>query len=180
MSKSWVFKSYLLYTVGLIIWSLHYFQLWVCQVPPSVCGALSGECGRRRNEEPEHGRRTACNWVRTRRPNSRHDAKDERLSWVSVSNHYSLAMCVRWLGFIDSLSFFVCNRYQQMLQTLKNAMIVVMESLINKFEEDQLRKEELHQEKQHIPSSSQYTDNCSDSDSSFNQVRDRADAISQQ
>ncbi|XP_028254205.1 protein broad-minded [Parambassis ranga] len=59
--------------------------------------------------------------------------------------------------------------YQQTLQTLKNAMIVVMESLINKFEEDQLRKEELHQEKQRIQSSSQSTDHCSDSDSSFNQ-----------
>uniref|UniRef100_UPI003AB09598 protein broad-minded n=1 Tax=Centroberyx gerrardi TaxID=166262 RepID=UPI003AB09598 len=59
--------------------------------------------------------------------------------------------------------------YEQMMQTLKNTMIVVVESLIDKFEEDQLRKEEMHREKQHGQSNSQYTDNCSDSDSSFNQ-----------
>ncbi|KAF7658919.1 hypothetical protein LDENG_00005960 [Lucifuga dentata] len=59
--------------------------------------------------------------------------------------------------------------YKQMMQTLKNSMIVVVESLINKFEEDQVRKEEMHREKQDSQSSSQYTDNCSDSDSSFNQ-----------
>uniref|UniRef100_A0A3B5B6K5 Protein broad-minded n=1 Tax=Stegastes partitus TaxID=144197 RepID=A0A3B5B6K5_9TELE len=59
--------------------------------------------------------------------------------------------------------------YQQMMQTLKNTMIMVVESLINKIEEDQLRKEEMHREKQHSQSNSQYTDNCSDSDSSFNQ-----------
>ncbi|KAM7396009.1 hypothetical protein PAMA_007339 [Pampus argenteus] len=58
--------------------------------------------------------------------------------------------------------------YQQMMQTLKNSMIMVVESLINKFEEDQLKKEEMHREKQHSQSNSQY-DNCSDSDSSFNQ-----------
>uniref|UniRef100_A0A8C3AYS1 Protein broad-minded n=1 Tax=Cyclopterus lumpus TaxID=8103 RepID=A0A8C3AYS1_CYCLU len=54
--------------------------------------------------------------------------------------------------------------YQQMMQTLKTTMIMVVESLINKFEEDQMRKEEMHSQ-----SNSQYTDNCSDSDSSFNQ-----------
>lgn len=58
--------------------------------------------------------------------------------------------------------------YQQMMQTLKNTMILVVESLISKFEEDQLRKEEIHREKQHGQSNSQYND-CSDSDSSFNQ-----------
>ncbi|CAK6983514.1 protein broad-minded, partial [Scomber scombrus] len=59
--------------------------------------------------------------------------------------------------------------YQQMMQTLKSSMMMVVESLINKFEEDQLRKEELHRERQHGQSNSQYADNCSDSDSSFNQ-----------
>ncbi|XP_033991612.1 protein broad-minded isoform X1 [Trematomus bernacchii] len=59
--------------------------------------------------------------------------------------------------------------YQQMMQTLKNTMIMVVESLINKFEEDQMRKEEIHREQQHSQANSQYTDNCSDSDSSFNQ-----------
>ncbi|XP_040925357.1 protein broad-minded isoform X2 [Betta splendens] len=53
--------------------------------------------------------------------------------------------------------------YHQMMQTMKNTMIVAVESLINKFEEDQLKKEEKQQ------SACQYTDNCSDSDSSFNQ-----------
>uniref|UniRef100_A0A671V4Z7 Protein broad-minded n=1 Tax=Sparus aurata TaxID=8175 RepID=A0A671V4Z7_SPAAU len=61
------------------------------------------------------------------------------------------------------------DEYQQMMQTLKNTMILVVESLINKFEEDQMRKEEMHREKQHSQSNSHYSDNCSDSDSSFNQ-----------
>lgn len=59
-----------------------------------------------------------------------------------------------------------------MVQSLKNSMIVVVESLIGKLEEEQLRKEEMVREKQHYQSSSHYNDNCSDSDSSFNQVRD--------
>lgn len=57
-----------------------------------------------------------------------------------------------------------------MMQTLKQTMMLVVESLINKFEEDQLKKEEMHRKSQHEQSSSHYTDNCSDSDSSFNQV----------
>ncbi|XP_026174854.1 protein broad-minded isoform X1 [Mastacembelus armatus] len=60
------------------------------------------------------------------------------------------------------------TEYQQMMQTFKNSMTMVVESLINKFEEDQLKEENNH-EKQHSQSNSQYTDNCSDSDSSFNQ-----------
>uniref|UniRef100_A0A3Q3WXC1 Protein broad-minded n=1 Tax=Mola mola TaxID=94237 RepID=A0A3Q3WXC1_MOLML len=59
--------------------------------------------------------------------------------------------------------------YQQMMQTLKSSMIVVVESSINKFEEDQVRKEEIVREKQRMQTGSQYNDNCSDSDSSFNQ-----------
>nr|XP_020471046.1 protein broad-minded isoform X2 [Monopterus albus] len=59
--------------------------------------------------------------------------------------------------------------YQQMMQTLKTTMIMVVESLINKFEEDQLKEEEMHREKQHSQSNSQFTDNCSDSDASFSQ-----------
>ncbi|KAJ0026787.1 hypothetical protein NQD34_017787 [Periophthalmus magnuspinnatus] len=58
--------------------------------------------------------------------------------------------------------------YQQMMQALKNTMVPVVESLISKFEEDQLRKEEMHREAQHTQSNTQYND-CSDSDSSFNQ-----------
>lgn len=59
------------------------------------------------------------------------------------------------------------------MQTLKNSMSLAVESLIKNFEEDQRKKEVLVQEKQHVQSSSQYNynDNCSDSDSSFNQVK---------
>uniref|UniRef100_A0A3Q2DIE3 Protein broad-minded n=1 Tax=Cyprinodon variegatus TaxID=28743 RepID=A0A3Q2DIE3_CYPVA len=60
-------------------------------------------------------------------------------------------------------------QYRLMIQTLKNTMMVVVESLINKFEEDQLRKEEMNRAMERCQSSSQYADNCSDSDSSFNQ-----------
>uniref|UniRef100_A0A8C9V6F3 Protein broad-minded n=1 Tax=Scleropages formosus TaxID=113540 RepID=A0A8C9V6F3_SCLFO len=59
--------------------------------------------------------------------------------------------------------------YKEMMHTLKNTMMVVVESLINKFEEDQLKKEEMHRKKQHEQSGGPYLDNCSDSDSSFNQ-----------
>ncbi|KAM8832406.1 protein broad-minded isoform 2-T2 [Spinachia spinachia] len=61
------------------------------------------------------------------------------------------------------------TEYQQMMQNLKNTMTMVVQSLINKFEEDQMKKEEMLKEKQHGQSNSQLTDNCSDSDSSFNQ-----------
>ncbi|XP_061900849.1 protein broad-minded isoform X1 [Entelurus aequoreus] len=53
------------------------------------------------------------------------------------------------------------EEYQKMMQTLKATMMTVAESLISRFEEDQLKKEEM----QH----SLYADECSDSDSSFNQ-----------
>ncbi|KAA0708365.1 Protein broad-minded TBC1 domain family member 32 [Triplophysa tibetana] len=61
------------------------------------------------------------------------------------------------------------TQYKQMMQTLKQTMMVVVESLINKFEEDQQKKEEMHRKSQREQSSSHYIDNCSDSDSSFNQ-----------
>ncbi|XP_013888840.1 protein broad-minded isoform X2 [Austrofundulus limnaeus] len=59
--------------------------------------------------------------------------------------------------------------YQQMMQSLKITMNVVVESLMNKFEEEQLRKEEMHRKMEPSQSNSRFTDNCSDSDSSFNQ-----------
>ncbi|XP_028653624.1 protein broad-minded [Erpetoichthys calabaricus] len=59
--------------------------------------------------------------------------------------------------------------YKTMIQSLKNTMMIVVESLINKFEEDLMRKEEMHRKSQSEHHSSHYTDNCSDSDSSFNQ-----------
>uniref|UniRef100_A0A3P9BDK7 Protein broad-minded n=1 Tax=Maylandia zebra TaxID=106582 RepID=A0A3P9BDK7_9CICH len=67
--------------------------------------------------------------------------------------------------------------YQQMIHTLKNTMITVVESLKNKSEEDQLRKEETHQEKQHRQSNIQFTDNCSDSGSSFKQLQILAEKL---
>ncbi|KAM9703168.1 protein broad-minded [Menidia menidia] len=74
----------------------------------------------------------------------------------------------------DALIHGVTNRtrdsaeYRQMMESLKNSMTVVVESLINKFEEDQQRKE-MNREREYGQSNSQFTDNCSDSDSSFNQ-----------
>ncbi|XP_062858509.1 protein broad-minded isoform X2 [Trichomycterus rosablanca] len=61
------------------------------------------------------------------------------------------------------------EQYRQMMQTLKQSMGVIVESLINKFEEDHLNKEETHRRSQREQFSSHYTDNCSDSDSSFHQ-----------
>lgn len=53
---------------------------------------------------------------------------------------------------------------------------MAVEALINRFEEDQLKKE-MHKEKQRSQSVHQFTDNCSDSDSSFNQVRNAIDTL---
>nr|XP_014349915.1 PREDICTED: protein broad-minded isoform X2 [Latimeria chalumnae] len=61
------------------------------------------------------------------------------------------------------------KEYKEMMQSLKNEMMIVVESLINKFEEDQMRKEELNRKTQYEYHSGHFTDNCSDSDSSFNQ-----------
>ncbi|XP_069742980.1 protein broad-minded isoform X2 [Narcine bancroftii] len=61
------------------------------------------------------------------------------------------------------------KEYKDMLQSLKNSMMMVVESLINKFEEDQLRKEELQRKKQHKQHSNYCMDNFSDIGSLFNQ-----------
>ncbi|XP_078398297.1 protein broad-minded isoform X4 [Cetorhinus maximus] len=61
------------------------------------------------------------------------------------------------------------EEYKEMMKSLKNTMMIVVESLINKFEEDQLKKEELHRRKQHEQHTSYCMDSCSDSGSSFNQ-----------
>lgn len=75
--------------------------------------------------------------------------------------------------FKDCVLVVCLHRYQQMMQTLKSSTSQAVESLIKKFEEDQRKEEGLVHEKQHIQSDSQYNynDNCSDSDSSFNQVK---------
>ncbi|KFP98239.1 Protein broad-minded, partial [Leptosomus discolor] len=59
--------------------------------------------------------------------------------------------------------------YREMMHALKNVMMVVVESLINKFEEDRMHNKELDSKTKKERQSGYYTDNCSDSDSSFNQ-----------
>ncbi|XP_021566459.1 protein broad-minded [Carlito syrichta] len=61
------------------------------------------------------------------------------------------------------------KEYKEMMQTLKNLMMTVVESMINKFEEDEIRGQERQKKNQKEKSSCYCTDNCSDSDSSFNQ-----------
>ncbi|XP_043819564.1 protein broad-minded isoform X2 [Dromiciops gliroides] len=61
------------------------------------------------------------------------------------------------------------KEYKEMMHSLKNVMMVVVESLINKFEEDQIRNKEIQKKTVKEKCSNYCTDNCSDSDSSFNQ-----------
>ncbi|XP_021150133.2 protein broad-minded isoform X1 [Columba livia] len=61
------------------------------------------------------------------------------------------------------------KEYREMMHALKNVMMVVVESLINKFEEDRMRNKELDSKTRNGRQSGCYTDNCSDSDSSLNQ-----------
>ncbi|NXX19023.1 BROMI protein, partial [Podargus strigoides] len=60
-------------------------------------------------------------------------------------------------------------RYREMMHALKNVMMVVVESLINKFEEDRMCNKELDSKTKKERQSGYYSDNCSDSDSSLNQ-----------
>uniref|UniRef100_A0A8C2TA29 Protein broad-minded n=1 Tax=Coturnix japonica TaxID=93934 RepID=A0A8C2TA29_COTJA len=66
------------------------------------------------------------------------------------------------------------KQYREMMHALKNVMMVVVESLINKFEEDRMCNKELDSKTKKKCQSDYYTDNYSDSDSSFNQVRQEA------
>ncbi|XP_045044659.2 protein broad-minded [Desmodus rotundus] len=61
------------------------------------------------------------------------------------------------------------KEYKEMMHSLRNIMMVVVESMVNKFEEDEMRSQERQKKVQKEKSSSYCTDNCSDSDSSFNQ-----------
>ncbi|XP_016068121.1 PREDICTED: protein broad-minded [Miniopterus natalensis] len=61
------------------------------------------------------------------------------------------------------------KEYKEMMHSLKNIMMVVVESMINKFEEDETQSRERQKKIQKEKSHSYCTDNCSDSDSSFNQ-----------
>ncbi|NXC08592.1 BROMI protein, partial [Orthonyx spaldingii] len=61
------------------------------------------------------------------------------------------------------------KEYREMLHALKSVMMVVVESLMNKFEEDRMHDKELDSKAKKERQSGYYTDDCSDSDSSFNQ-----------
>uniref|UniRef100_H0WJ01 Protein broad-minded n=2 Tax=Otolemur garnettii TaxID=30611 RepID=H0WJ01_OTOGA len=61
------------------------------------------------------------------------------------------------------------KEYKEMMHSLKSLMMVVVDSMINKFEEDEIRSQERQKKIQKEKSSSYCIDNCSDSDSSFNQ-----------
>ncbi|KAM4693395.1 protein broad-minded [Discoglossus pictus] len=61
------------------------------------------------------------------------------------------------------------KEYADMMHSLKNVMMAVVETLLNKFEEDQAKNREMQKKNMHAQHSSRYADNCSDSDSSFNQ-----------
>ncbi|XP_039727381.1 protein broad-minded isoform X1 [Pteropus medius] len=61
------------------------------------------------------------------------------------------------------------KEYKEMMHSLKNIMMIVVESMINKFEEDEIRSQERQKKIQKEKNNSYCTDNCSDSDSSFNQ-----------
>ncbi|XP_065592878.1 protein broad-minded [Cyrtonyx montezumae] len=61
------------------------------------------------------------------------------------------------------------KQYREMMHALKNVMMVVVESLINKFEEDQMCYMGLDSKAKKKHQSDFYTDSYSDSDSSFNQ-----------
>ncbi|NXU84276.1 BROMI protein, partial [Xiphorhynchus elegans] len=61
------------------------------------------------------------------------------------------------------------KEYREMMHALKNVMMIVVESLINKFEEDRMHNKELESKLKKELQSGYFTDNCSDSDSSFNQ-----------
>ncbi|XP_008834019.3 protein broad-minded, partial [Nannospalax galili] len=60
-------------------------------------------------------------------------------------------------------------RYKEMMHSLKNIMMVVVESMVNKFEEDETQSQDRQSKMQKEASNSYCTDNCSDSGSSFNQ-----------
>lgn len=91
----------------------------------------------------------------------------------SLFTGHSVWKCMQYDQFKDCVVMVCLHRYQQMMQTLKNSMSLVVESLLNKCEEDQRKKEGSVHDKQYMQFSSQYNcnDNCSDSDSSFNQVK---------
>ncbi|XP_068933050.1 protein broad-minded isoform X2 [Petaurus breviceps papuanus] len=61
------------------------------------------------------------------------------------------------------------KEYKEMMYSLKNVMMIVVESLINKFEEDQIQNKEMQKKTVKEKCSNYCTDSCSDSDSSFNQ-----------
>lgn len=61
------------------------------------------------------------------------------------------------------------KEYKEMMHSLKSIMMVVVESMMNKSEEDETRSQDQQRKLQKEKPGSCCTDNCSDSDSSFNQ-----------
>ncbi|KAL6054732.1 hypothetical protein STEG23_026570, partial [Scotinomys teguina] len=61
------------------------------------------------------------------------------------------------------------KEYKDMMQSLKTVMMVVVESMMSKSEDDEPRSEDRQRKMRKETSCSCCTDNCSDSDSSFNQ-----------
>ncbi|XP_060046514.1 protein broad-minded isoform X2 [Erinaceus europaeus] len=61
------------------------------------------------------------------------------------------------------------KEYRDMIHSLKNIMMVVVGSLVNSFDEGDIRSQERQKKIQKEKNSSYCIDNCSDSDSSFNQ-----------
>ncbi|KAM5164077.1 protein broad-minded isoform 3-T3 [Mantella aurantiaca] len=61
------------------------------------------------------------------------------------------------------------KEYTEMMFSLKNVMMAVVETLVNKFEEDQAKNREMQKKALLEQHSCRYNDNCSDIDSSFNQ-----------
>ncbi|XP_058525155.1 protein broad-minded [Ochotona princeps] len=61
------------------------------------------------------------------------------------------------------------QEYKEMMHSLKNIMMIVVESMMNKFEDDEIRSQERQRKIPKEKNNSYCTDNCSDSDSSFNQ-----------
>lgn len=96
-------------------------------------------------------------------------------SWIfcflSPFTGHLVLYCINYDKSKDRVLLFCLQRYQQMMQSLKNSISLAVESLINKCKEDQRKKAGLVHDRHYIQSSSQYNcNNCSDSDSSFNQV----------
>lgn len=105
------------------------FQLWVCEVPPSVCGEFTGDGGGRRDQELDQRRWTACHRFRSWHPDPRCHLQDERLRWVSVAQTNLWALfaflqtpikAFQWSNFRNNHFILceLCNPKKKILQCL--------------------------------------------------------------